>query len=115
MIRPNSAFIIGCYEAWGCKNVCGCWSGIDGRVGLQVGKREGTARRAELKVVSSGLSAGADMHVTDGLTLGIGGGYGWDRSKLEDSRGRVVARNALGAFYFSAVPVDGGFSAFSGV
>jgi uncharacterized protein YhjY with autotransporter beta-barrel domain len=76
---------------------------------LQIGHRDATSRRAKMNVTSSGLSGGVDMKATDGLIVGIGGGYGRDVTKIAHDAGRVSGHDAVGAAYFSATPVDGAF------
>lgn len=77
---------------------------------LQIGTRDATTQRSKLRVSSSGLSAGLDLKVSDALTLGIGGGYGFDRTKVsENNEGRLDAENWVGAVYGSLAPTDGMF------
>jgi large repetitive protein len=54
------------------------WSGG----AITVGRRDPDSGRAKLSVQTSGVSGGADMRVSPALTVGLGGGYASDVSKL---------------------------------
>lgn len=82
------------------------WSGG----ALLIGTRDATSGRSKLRVSSSGLSAGLDLKLSDALTLGIGGGYGFDRTKVgQDGEGRLDGENWVGALYGSLTPMAGLF------
>ena len=85
------------------------WSG--GAVSF--GTRDQTRRRAKLSVTTAGLSAGVDVKLADGITLGAGGGYGADRTKIGSDTGRVDGDSWVGVVYGSIAPADGLF--FDGV
>jgi hypothetical protein len=76
---------------------------------IQIGRRDATTNRARMSVTTAGLSGGADLRVSERLTIGIGGGYGNDVTRIGHGDGRVSSHDAVGAGYFSAVPVDGAF------
>ncbi len=81
------------------------WSG--GAVSL--GTRDQTRRRAKLSVTTAGLSAGVDVKLGDGITVGAGGGYGADRTKIGENTGRVDGDSWVGVVYGSVAPTDGLF------
>ncbi|MDZ3832818.1 MAG: putative Ig domain-containing protein [Sphingopyxis sp.] len=82
------------------------WSGG----AIQIGTRDATSRRSKLRVSSSGLSAGVDVRLSDSLTIGIGGGYGFDRTKVgQNDEGRLDAENWVTALYGSLSPGKGVF------
>lgn len=77
---------------------------------LLIGTRDATTGRSRLRVSSSGLSAGLDLKVSTALTLGIGGGYGFDRTKVgQDGQGRLDGENWAGVLYGSLTPMAGMF------
>ena len=76
---------------------------------ILVGSQDAKSRRARMTISSSGLSAGADVKLGENVTLGIGGGYGNERSKVGGGAGRLDAESWTGAIYASFQPVDGAF------
>jgi len=57
-----------------------------------------------MSATTSGISAGVDLHVAHGLTLGLGGGLGHDRSAVAGGVGEVNSDSQVLAVYGSAVP-----------
>jgi uncharacterized protein YhjY with autotransporter beta-barrel domain len=82
------------------------WSGG----AIQIGTRDATSGRARLSMTTSGLSAGADIKLSDGAIFGLGGGYGGQRTDIgEDEQARLTGRSWMGAAYGSVRPFDGTF------
>jgi uncharacterized protein YhjY with autotransporter beta-barrel domain len=76
---------------------------------LQFGDRDARSGRSELRFNSSGISAGADVRLSEKLTLGAGAGFGFDATEVGKDGSRVEARNYIGAVYGSYRPVKGAF------
>ncbi len=81
------------------------WSGG----AITVGSRDAETRRLHLDVTSGGLSAGSDIKLADSLTVGIGGGYGKQRTRIGQGDARLDGSNWVGALYGSLTPVPGAF------
>jgi len=81
------------------------WSGG----AITVGSRDAETRRLHLDVTSGGLSAGSDIKLADSLTVGIGGGYGKQRTRIGKGDARLDGSNWVGALYGSLTPVPGAF------
>ncbi|WP_313805774.1 autotransporter domain-containing protein [Sphingobium sp.] len=76
---------------------------------ILVGSQNATSRRARMTISSAGLSAGVDVKLAENATLGIGAGYGNERSKVGGGAGRLDAESWIGAIYGSVQPIDGAF------
>ncbi|KAK0331776.1 hypothetical protein LTR94_027582, partial [Friedmanniomyces endolithicus] len=70
---------------------------------------DATRGRGKLTVSSGGLSSGADVKLSETLTVGVGGGYGGERAKVGKDQGRVDSNSWMGAVYGSVAPADGLF------
>jgi hypothetical protein len=82
------------------------WSGG----AVAIGIRDATRQRNRLSISSGGLSAGVDLKVDEALTLGVGGGYGADRTRIaRDDRSRVDSESWMGAAYGSFQPARNAF------
>lgn len=82
------------------------WSGG----AVTVGGYDETARTSSFDVSTSGISAGADVKVSDQLTIGAGGGYGSQRTDIGESEtGRLDGETWSGAVYGSYRPTPGVF------
>ncbi|WP_394663379.1 putative Ig domain-containing protein [uncultured Sphingomonas sp.] len=81
------------------------WSG--GAIAL--GTEDATRGRGKLTVSTGGLSSGVDVKLSETLTVGIGGGYGGERAKVGQDKGRVDSNSWMGAVYGSLAPADGLF------
>jgi uncharacterized protein YhjY with autotransporter beta-barrel domain len=82
------------------------WSGG----AISVGTRDATTRRTKLSISSSGLSAGADLKLSDDLTVGAGGGGGEERTRVGTAdAGHLTADTWVGAAYGSFRPTPGAF------
>lgn len=82
------------------------WSGG----AVTVGGYDETARTSSFDVSTSGISAGADVKVSDQLTIGAGGGYGSQRTDIGESEtGRLDGETWSGAVYGSYRPSPGVF------
>lgn len=82
------------------------WSGG----AVTIGMRDETSRRNKLRISSGGLSAGADLKVDEALTIGVGGGYGADRTRIgRGDASRVDSESWMGAAYGSFQPAPNAF------
>jgi uncharacterized protein with beta-barrel porin domain len=82
------------------------WSGGT----ITVGGFDQTSRTASFDVTTSGVSAGADVKISDQLTVGAGGGFGTQRTDIgEDEDGRLDGESWTGAVYGSWRPTPGAF------
>jgi uncharacterized protein YhjY with autotransporter beta-barrel domain len=86
-----------------CRSAISVWTG--GAIGI--GTRDATTDRSKINATTSGVSGGVDMHVTEGLTVGVGGGGGWDRSTISGGKGHVAADTSMIAAYASLSPAHG--------
>ena len=93
------------------------WSGG----AITLGTRDPTSSRAKFSASTSGVSGGADIEVLDGLTLGVGGGYGHDSTSIaadpqsvgvgsHPPTAHLSADTKLVAAYGSVSPVPGLFA-----
>ncbi|UZK66222.1 putative Ig domain-containing protein [Sphingomonas sp. M1-B02] len=73
---------------------------------IDIGTLDATTDRTKITATTSGLSAGADIKLAEGVTLGVGGGYGNDVSHIGGGAARVRGENSLVAAYASIVPAE---------
>lgn len=76
---------------------------------IEIGTQDRITGRSKITATSSGLSGGADIKLAENLVLGIGGGYGLDRSDIDGGAAHVRATNSIVAAYGSFAPIDGLF------
>ncbi|MET3664717.1 putative Ig domain-containing protein [Caulobacter sp. 1776] len=76
---------------------------------ITLGRRDADTRLAKLTVQTSGISGGADVRLSPAFTLGLGGGYASDVTKLSGGKGRVDADGWTAATYASLHPTSGVF------
>lgn len=76
---------------------------------IEVGTLDRRSGRAKISLSSGGLSAGADLRIADWATLGVGGGYGSEVSKIDGEAARVRGETRVFAAYGSMAPIDGMF------
>jgi outer membrane autotransporter protein len=76
---------------------------------ITVGRRDADTRLAKLTIQTSGISGGADVRLSPTVTVGLGGGYASDVTKLSSGKGRVDADGWTAASYASIHPVSGVF------
>ena len=76
---------------------------------ITVGRRDADTRLAKLTVQTSGVSGGADVRLSPAITVGVGGGYASDVTKLSGGKGRVDADGWTAATYASLHPASGVF------
>jgi uncharacterized protein YhjY with autotransporter beta-barrel domain len=81
------------------------WSGG----AVQVGTRDAESDRSKLTLTSSGLSSGIDVKLDEDLIVGLGGGYGAQRTKVGGGQGQVDASSWSGAAYGSFRPMENAF------
>ncbi|KTW02392.1 hypothetical protein SB4_03555 [Sphingomonas sanguinis] len=89
----------------GCGGKVGLWTGGT----IDVGTRDAITGRSKVSATTAGVSAGIDVHVAEGVTLGVGGGIGRDRSLIAGGVDRVNSENNMLAVYGSVAPVEGMF------
>lgn len=70
------------------------------------GRRDAEGQR-DYRFTTSGLSAGLDVAISDGVVLGVGVGYGQDRTKVGDNATLSEADSYLGAVYGSWRAAEG--------
>jgi uncharacterized protein YhjY with autotransporter beta-barrel domain len=75
---------------------------------IEIGTRNPETDSLRLSVTSTGLSSGIDVKLADNLILGIGGGYGWERSD-HDKAMVMRGSNRLAVTYGSFTPSPGVF------
>ncbi|UYY57372.1 Ig-like domain-containing protein [Sphingomonas sp. S2-65] len=83
----------------------GIWSGG----AIDIGTQDETTDRSKITATSAGLSAGADLKLAEGVTVGLGGGYGNDLSRIDGGAARVRSDSTMVAAYASLVPVEHAF------
>jgi hypothetical protein len=81
------------------------WSG--GQIGI--GTRDQTTDRAKISVTSGGLSAGADIKLSEAATVGVGGGAGFDSSEIGGQAASLNGASSVVATYGSFAPVNNMF------
>ncbi len=89
----------------GCSSRIGFWAGGT----IDIGTRDAITGRSKIDATTSGLSAGVDLHVAKGITLGVGGGLGHDRSSVAGAGGQVNSDSQVLAIYGSVAPLRGLF------
>jgi uncharacterized protein YhjY with autotransporter beta-barrel domain len=70
---------------------------------IDIGTRDATTDRSKMTATTSGLSAGADIKLAEGVLVGVGGGYGNDLSRIGTSA-QVRGKSTLYAAYASVQP-----------
>ncbi|MGR4862194.1 putative Ig domain-containing protein [Caulobacter sp. LARHSG274] len=76
---------------------------------IELSTRDASTRASKIRATSSGLTLGMDARVSDRASLGVGLGYGEDRSRVGGQAGRVSAQSKVVAMYGSLTPVEGMF------
>jgi uncharacterized protein YhjY with autotransporter beta-barrel domain len=76
---------------------------------IEVGTLDRRSGRAKITLASGGLSTGADLRIADWATIGLGGGYGSDVSRIDGEAARIRSETKVFAAYGSFAPVDGTF------
>jgi hypothetical protein len=77
------------------------WSGGQ----ISIGAQDRTTRRSKISVTSGGLSAGADVKLSDSASIGIGGGVGFDDSKIGGQAASLKSDSSVIVTYGSLAPV----------
>jgi large repetitive protein len=75
---------------------------------IDIGTRDRRSDRSKITATTAGLSAGADIKLSDGVLIGLGGGYGDDLSEI-GTAARMRGTSTLFAAYASVQPVGGAF------
>ncbi|RZJ95566.1 MAG: autotransporter domain-containing protein, partial [Brevundimonas sp.] len=73
---------------------------------ISLGERDAVSQTAEMRINTSGVSAGVDMQVTDTLDLGVGAGYGQERTEVGEADSRLDADSWVGVAYGSWRPAE---------
>ncbi|PVM93686.1 putative Ig domain-containing protein, partial [Caulobacter endophyticus] len=81
------------------------WTG--GAISLST--RDASGDASKIRATSSGLSLGVDKRVSERASVGVGVGYGEERSRVGGDAGRVSAQSTVVAAYGSLAPADGLF------
>jgi outer membrane autotransporter protein len=89
----------------GCSGRLGIWTGGT----IDIGTRDAVTGRSKVSATTSGISAGIDLHVATGVTLGVGAGLGRDRSVIAGGVDRVNGESRVLALYGSVAPLPGLF------
>ena len=76
---------------------------------IEVGTMDRRKGRAKITLSSSGLSVGADVKLAEWATVGVGGGYGEDISRIDSGAARVRSESQVAAAYGSFEPLQGAF------
>ncbi|MBI1686998.1 autotransporter domain-containing protein, partial [Caulobacter hibisci] len=76
---------------------------------ISLSTRDASGDASKIRATSSGLSLGVDKRVSERASVGIGVGYGEDRSRVGGDAGRVSAQSTVVAAYGSLAPADGLF------
>ncbi len=75
---------------------------------IDIGTRDKRTDRSKITATTAGLSAGADIKLSDGVLVGLGGGYGNDLSKI-GTAAQVRGTSTIYAAYASVQPANGMF------
>ena len=73
---------------------------------ISLGERDATSQTAEFRIHTSGVSAGADMRVTDTLDFGLGVGFGQEKTDIGEQDSRLEADSWVGVAYGSWRPAE---------
>jgi len=73
---------------------------------ITVGRRDADTGLVKLTIQTSGISGGADVRLSPAITVGAGGGYASDVTKLSGGKGRVDADGWTAATYASLHPAS---------
>jgi len=75
---------------------------------IDIGTRDAITDRSKVTATTSGLSAGADIKLSEGLLVGLGGGYGNDLSRTRTGA-QVRGKSTIYAAYASLQPAETAF------
>ncbi len=75
---------------------------------IDIGTRDAITDRSKVTATTSGLSAGADIKLSEGLLVGLGGGYGNDLSRTATGA-QVRGKSMIYAAYASLQPTENAF------
>ncbi|RZJ27578.1 MAG: autotransporter domain-containing protein, partial [Brevundimonas sp.] len=73
---------------------------------ISLGERDAIDQTAELRIHTSGVSAGVDMRITDTLDLGLGAGFGQERTEVGEADSQMDADSWVGVAYGSWRPAE---------
>ncbi|OSZ68452.1 hypothetical protein CAP40_07665 [Sphingomonas sp. IBVSS2] len=75
---------------------------------IDIGTRDRRTDRSKITATTAGLSAGADIKLSEGVLVGLGGGYGNDLSRI-GTAAQVRGTSTIYAAYASIQPASGTF------
>ncbi|WHU02967.1 IPT/TIG domain-containing protein [Sphingomonas sp. NIBR02145] len=75
---------------------------------IDIGTRDKRTDRSKITATTAGLSAGADIKLSDDILVGLGGGYGNDLSRI-GTAAQVRGTSTIYAAYASIQPASGTF------
>ena len=75
---------------------------------IDIGTRDKRTDRSKITATTAGLSAGADIKLSEGVLVGLGGGYGNDLSRI-GTAAQVRGTSTIYAAYTSVQPASGTF------
>jgi len=75
---------------------------------IDIGTRDKRTDRSKITATTAGLSAGADIKLSEGVLVGLGGGYGNDLSRI-GTAAQVRGTSTIYAAYASIQPASGTF------
>ena len=75
---------------------------------IDIGTRDRRTDRSKITATTAGLSAGADIKLSEGVLVGLGGGYGNDLSRI-GTAAQVRGTSTIYAAYASVQPASGTF------
>lgn len=76
---------------------------------VTIGSRDATTGTDRFDISTSGLTAGGDIVLAPGVTIGIGGGYGRDQTDVGSNGSQVEASSWVAGAYGSFRPTPNGF------
>lgn len=88
-----------------CGGAIAAWTGGS----IDISTRDAASGRSRITATTAGVSGGIDARVARGITLGIGGGFGHDGSRIAGGKGHVAGDATTIALYGSVTPVSGLF------
>jgi uncharacterized protein YhjY with autotransporter beta-barrel domain len=83
------------HGADGKPSIIGVWAAG----GVDWGRRDAATGARDYRFSTSGVSAGSDLKLSDSLVVGVGAGYGFDRTKVGDAGSQSEGRSVVVAAY----------------
>lgn len=76
---------------------------------IEIGTQDRLTGRSKITATSNGLSGGADIKLAENLLIGVGGGWGVDRSDIDGGAAHIRATSKIFAAYGTYAPIEGMF------